>query len=263
MDKSIMSLADEILGGALSNPTKTNSTMVNPYNEADLPELSDAQRASMLDESLDSAQRDPETIRKKKEWEEKNREKRKLQAKARSIRGSRLEPEETNRQDTHKASRGQKKGSPGFKDTRASGSASPGSSEYNRKELSRWKAPSARAAIKGRHKDAINKSRKERGATELAHLTSDQKLILQQAREIIREMTSVGAIGVGPQMTASRAFSTHGANMGKDTVPVKPVDKSMRKVEKSKASKKKAKKVKKESFELFLDRILNEHLGDK
>lgn len=263
MEKSIMSLADDILGGALTNPAKAKSAISNPYNEPELPELTNEQRDFMMNEFTEPAQRDPETIRKKKEWEEKNREKRKQQARARAVRGSRLEPGETRRQDVHKSSRGQKKGSPGFRDTRASGSASPANSAYLRKELPKWKTASARRSIKARHKAQINKSRTERGATELAHLTSDQKLILQQARDIIREMTSVGAIGTGPQVTGPRGYSTHGANMGKDTVPVKPVDKSMRKVEKGKATKKKAKKVKKESFELFLDRILNEHLGDK
>ena len=85
--------------------------------------------------------------------------------------------------------------------------------------------------------------------------------ILLQARDILREATTVGAIGTGPQMTASRAFSNHGADMGKDTVKVEPVDKSLRKVEKK--GKKKGKKVKKESFDLFLDRIINETRGSK
>ena len=51
MDKSIMAMADDILGGALSNPAKAQSQLSNPYNEPELPELSDAQRESMMNES--------------------------------------------------------------------------------------------------------------------------------------------------------------------------------------------------------------------
>ena len=40
MDKSIMAMADDILGGALSNPSKAQSQLSNPYNEPELPELS-------------------------------------------------------------------------------------------------------------------------------------------------------------------------------------------------------------------------------
>ena len=83
--------------------------------------------------------------------------------------------------------------------------------------------------------------------------TKENLEILLKARDILREMTSVGSIGVGPQITGSRAHSTHGADMGKDTVPVQAPDKAMPK------EKKKKKSVKKESFERFLDRVINEH----
>ena len=52
MDKSIMAMADDILGGALSNPSKAQSQLSNPYNEPELPELTDQQRESMMNESV-------------------------------------------------------------------------------------------------------------------------------------------------------------------------------------------------------------------
>ena len=52
MDKSIMAMADDILGGALSDTTKAQSQLSNPYNEPELPEVSDAQRDSMIMESV-------------------------------------------------------------------------------------------------------------------------------------------------------------------------------------------------------------------
>lgn len=52
MEKSIMSMADEILGGALSNPSKVSPDVLNQHEEAELPELSDAQRDSMISESV-------------------------------------------------------------------------------------------------------------------------------------------------------------------------------------------------------------------
>ena len=62
--------------------------------------------------------------------------------------------------------------------------------------------------------------------------------------------------------SANKAYGTDAKAIGKDNVPVEPVDKSLRKVMK-KATKKKAKKkedkMKKESFENFLDAILTEN----
>ena len=214
MDKSIMAMADDILGGALSNPAKAQSQLSNPYNEPELPELSDALRESMMNEStnhlneMDSPQSDAERARKKKEWEEKNRAK--PQAGRRTLgRSTRVRPR-----------------------------TGPLPSELARRARE-----------------------KRLGATSSGpKLESAQIDILLKARDILREVTSVGAIGVGPQVTGSRAYSTHGANMGKDTVKVQPVDKALRKTEKGKSKKK---KVKKESFELFLDRIINENQETK
>jgi len=265
MDKSIMAMADDILGGALSNPAKAQSQLSNPYNEPELPELSDAQRESMMNEStnhLEEEQSPQEIARKKKEWELKNRAKRQAANKARMVRGDRLEPDETRRKQAHASGRGQKKGSPQFRDTRTTsmGHTQDTAARW-RKEVTRAKKGTSRLVTHNRggverakdaHKHNINKMRAKRGATQLE---SAQIQILLKARDILREVTSVGAIGVGPQVTGSRGYSTHGANMGKDTVKVQPVDKALRKTEKGKPKKK---KVKKESFDLFLDRIINE-----
>lgn len=174
MDKSIMAMADDILGGALSNPSKAQSQLSNPYNEPELPELSDLQRKSMMNEST----------------------------------------KHINEEQSY-----------------------------------------GEAAPKKKMKAVAKKTAKKKSCGS-SRLGEAQVQILLQARDILREVTGVGGIGVGPQVTANRAFSTHGADMGKDTVKIEPVDKALRKVEKGKAKKKK--KVKKESFELFIDAILNE-----
>ena len=282
MQKSIMSMADDILGGALSDASKVNESTVQTENQIvkesrELPEIEDSERNALIAdsvmymESMAPAQRDPEQQKKKAEWEEKNREKRKSQRMARTVRGARLEPGEEQRQKMHKAGRGQKKGQAGHVDTRSKTSGSIGNAPHWRKEAEDTKKgkshnlmnnPAGTKFAKSAHKSAINKSRKARGATELAHLTSDQKLILKQAREIMQEMTSVGAIGMNMAGSANKAYGTDAKAMGKDNVPVEPVDKSLRKVMK-KATKKKAKKkedkMKKESFENFLDAILTEN----
>lgn len=266
MDKSIMAMADDILGGALSNPSKAQSQLSNPYNEPELPELSDQLRESMMNQStkhLEEEQTPEEVARKKKEWEEKNRERRKARRMARSVRGDRLERGEVARQKAHTQGRGQGKGSPQFRDTRqTTPSGDQATAKHwrtqaglakKRKATDVMNTPAGAKFAKRAHRSAINRMRQRRGAEPLA---KEQVQILLQARDILREVTGVGGIGVGPQMTASRAYSTHGADMGKDTVKIEPVDKALRKTEKGKAKKKK--KVKKESFELFLDAILNE-----
>lgn len=314
MDKSIMAMADDILGGALSNPAKAQSQLSNPYNEPELPELSDTLRENMMNKSInylnemDSLQSDAERARKKKEWEEKNRAKRQAARKARAVRGDKLEPGEASRQAAHRQGRGQRKSSPNFRDTRGTSMGHTQDTAATwRKEVTKAKQGTSRRVTNNRggaefaksaHKSNINKMRRQRGASELPEkpasqapvrrrrralkpsemaararakrlgtTSSEPKLesaqidILLKARDILREVTSVGAIGVGPQMTASRAYSTHGANMGKDTVKIQPVDKALRKTEKGKSKKKE--KVKKESFELFLDRIINENRETK
>ena len=175
MDKSIMAMAYDILGGALSSPSKAQSQLSNPYNEPELPELSDQLRESMMNGST---------------------------------------------------------------------------KHLNEEQPYDEGAPKKKMKAVGKKKPAKKK------ACGSSRLGEAQVQILLQARDILREVTGVGGIGVGPQMTASRAFSTHGADMGKDTVKIEPVDKALRKTEKGNAKKKK--KVKKESFELFIDAILNE-----
>ena len=282
MQKSIMSMADDILGGALSDASKVNESTVQSESQIvkesrELPEIEDSAREALIADSvmymetMAPAQRDPEQQKKKAEWEEKNREKRKAQRMARTVRGARNEPGEEQRQQRHMTGRGKKKGQPGHVDTRSKTSGSIGNAPHWRGEVEKTKkgtstdfmsTPAGTKLAKKFHKDTINKSRKQRGATELAHLTSDQKLILKQAREIMQEMTSVGAINMNMAGSANKAYGTDAKAMGKDNVPVEPVDKSLRKVMK-KATKKKAKKkedkMKKESFENFLDAILTEN----
>ena len=86
-------------------------------------------------------------------------------------------------------------------------------------------------AMLKKKREAAEKERRSKGIKKREMENSNLQILLQ-ARDILREMTSVGGIGVGPQMTASRGYSTHGAVMGKDTVKVAPVDKALSKVEK-------------------------------
>ena len=86
---------------------------------------------------------------------------------------------------------------------------------------------------------------------------------LIKARDILREMTSVGGIGVGQMAgSANKAYDVDARPMGKDVPPIKGVDKSMRKISKSTAKKKLAKKskkkaVKQEAFQRMLDSVLS------
>jgi hypothetical protein len=93
-------------------------------------------------------------------------------------------------------------------------------------------------------------------------LSTEQLNILQQARDIMREVTAVGGIGVGKMDgSANKAYDTNAKPMGKDMVAVAPVDKSLSKTSKKltpKAKKKAKKKVKTESLDLFLGRIITE-----
>ena len=361
MAKSIAMMADEILNGALTNPSK--EAVFESQGEDKLPELTDDQRNVLLGESLEvideldvsqPAERDPEQMRKKAEWEKKNREKRKAQRMARTVRGARNEPGEEQRQQRHRAGRGQKKGQAGHVDTRSKTSGSIGNAPHWRGEVEKTKkgtstdlmsTPAGTKLAKKFHKDTINKSRKARGATELAGVqymktgktmtlidgkdkdwiqdaeadikrrgtegkctpitkpgctgkakalaktfkkmakkrddsieSKEEKAaknesmwqnmkpedieILNKAKEIIDEMTSVGSIGVNMQGSANKAYDNNAKPMGQDNVKVAPVGKEMRSVKrevpKPVAKKKKKGKLAKESFENFLDSVISE-----
>jgi len=279
MEKSIMSLADDILGGALTSPAKAKSAVSNPYNEPELPEVLDEQRESIIMESINE-KLGPELKKFAKKTSrdhypgdkgvetriDPSARKASLSAKAKS-KLSRHDVRKTSRDDeatSWAVDRRTDRQKANWQATRDSQKAHRQARGVQTRGAKPTPTGVDKEALLKKKREAEEKRRRSQGIQARKPGMENSNLqILLQARDILREMTSVGAIGTGPQMTASRAYSTHGANMGKDTVPVKPVDKSMRKVEKGKASKKKAKKVKKESFELFLDRILNEHLGDK
>ena len=196
-------MADDILGGALSDASKaTAPSAAKPaYEESELPEISDAQRNTLLGESLEAmgetmapAERDPEQMRKKAEWEKKNREKRKAQRMARTVRGARNEPGEEQRQQRHRAGRGKRKGQAGHVDTRSKTSGSIGNAPHWRGEVEKTKkgtstdlmsTPAGTKLAKKFHKDTINKSRKERGATELAgvqYMKTDKTMSLVEKK---------------------------------------------------------------------------------
>jgi len=97
---------------------------------------------------------------------------------------------------------------------------------------------------------------------ENSNLSQEQRLILTQARDIMREVSAVGGIGVGKMDGSSnKAYDANAKPMGKDMVPIASVDKSLSKTSKKltpKAKKKAKKKVKTESLDLFLHRIISE-----
>lgn len=277
MDKSIMAMADDILGGALSNPSKAQSQLSNPYNEPELPELSDLQRESMMNESVNE-KLGPELKKFAKQEPrnnypgdrgvqtgvsrdaEKSNLSPKAQAKLKSHRSRKYSRDDkgtsgfVDRPQAHQKARWQAQG-----DREKAHAARRGVKTRGTTPTPTTPSPANRMAMLKKKREAEEKRRRSKGIQKRKQLTfkgMESLEILLQARDILREMTSVGGIGVGPQMTASRAYSTHGADMGKDTVKIEPVDKALRKTEKGKAKKKK--KVKKESFELFLDAILNE-----
>tara|TARA_R110000824_G_scaffold40466_1_gene121291 strand:+ start:3736 stop:5109 length:1374 start_codon:yes stop_codon:yes gene_type:complete len=122
------------------------------------------------------------------------------------------------------------------------------------------------------HRKGIDATRAKKKAKKKAKaaskLTKEQREIIQKARAILDEMTSVGGIGAGKMSGSSnKAYDTDGKAMGKDDVKIEPVDKSLSKLDKSKspkkgkkkvAKKKKELKVTKESFENFLSLIVTE-----
>ena len=290
MDKSIMAMADDILGGALSNPAKAPSQLSNPYNEPELPEVSDAQRESMIMESVneklgrelkphaqtrDSSYapgRTEKATRVSRDVDtSKLSPKAKAKLKSHRERSADRDDEKTSwavdrtqqhQRDQWAATRARRKAHTDARGVKTRGAKpdapkSPGQPNQNRMDRKRALKPASQdrlAMLKKKREDA-EKERRAQGIKKREMQNSNLQILLQ-ARDILREMTAVGSIGVGPQMTASRAYSTHGANMGTDNVKVEPVDKSHSKTEKK--GKKKGKKVKKESFDLFLDAILNE-----
>ena len=104
-------------------------------------------------------------------------------------------------------------------------------------------------------KDRSVKSKKEKAA-ENASLTRKQLAILLEARDILREVSTVGMVGV----TGSRAYDNDGPEYdGGDKPKIQPVDKSLRKTSKTTKAKKAKKKtkVRKETFDLFLSRVID------
>lgn len=292
MDKSIMAMADDILGGALSNPSKAQSQLSNPYNEPELPEVSDAQRESMIMESVnEKLGSELKKFAKKTSRDnypgDKGVETRvdpaaskanlspKAKAKLSSHRARKASRDDkatswaVDRTQQHQKDRWAREGERQKRHDAARGvktrgaqtdSASKSPEQQRMGKMRRKDALSSssqdRMALLKKKREAEEKRRRSQGVQARKPAMENSNLqILLQARDILREMTGVGAIGVGPQVTGSRGYSTHGADMGKDTVKVEPVDKALRKTEKGKAKKK---KVKKESFDLFLDRIINE-----
>lgn len=199
MEKSIMAMADDILGGTLSSPAKVVSKPV--VQEHELPEMNDSFRESLIEGSVMNEVNVP------------------------------LTPSQRialNRRGEGRRAPSSSKGPGAYK---------PGGPVFRR--------------VGGK---VINVAAS--GTTSTTKPTTKENIeILLKARDILREMTTVGSNGVGAaRVTGSRAHSTHGADMGKDTVPVQAPDKAMPKEKKSKK-----KKVKKESFDRFLDRVINEH----
>ena len=231
MSKSIAMMADEILGGALTNqatnPSKVLSETQNSMaGEGELPEISDQARSQLLSESLEyieeldlskPADRSPEGVRKKAEYDAKRRQSRKTSSMARSVRGSRLEPGETNRQARHKAGRGQSKGQAGHVSDRPQGNASPSNSAHWRKEVGQTKSgtstnlmntPGGTKFAKSAHKAAINRSRKERGATELAgvgYMKTNKTMTLVDASSHRERIANKKMMNMTPMSDAEKA----------------------------------------------------------
>jgi len=74
----------------------------------------------------------------------------------------------------------------------------------------------------------------------------------------MREMTSVGSIGVNMGGSANKAYDKDAKPMGHDTPPIAPVDSTLKKVNGKNGKKGKKAKAKKESFEYLLGSVLND-----
>lgn len=282
MDKSIMALADDILGGALSNPTKAPSALSNPHQEPELPELSDEMRDGMIQESVvdeklgrelskhaqtRSTETAPGIKKKQTDVRVSQSDSEKLSAKAKSKlqrhtnrKSARTDSDtswaverpqdhqrnswkaQRDREAKHRASRGVKK-TPG---------ANPAPSTPDREMLLKKK------------REAEERRRRSQGVKR-RETTAENVQLLLRARDIMKEMTSVGAVGVGP--ANGRFFRNQAAPMGKDNVPIGKSKESPKtnapkmKPVKKKDDKKKKKKLKKESYEYFLDAVVNEAKG--
>ena len=342
--KSIMSMADDILGGMLTNPDTTASEVqaATPGFKEDnhLPDLSDADRNRMMNEAVFGEKLGRELKKHAKHGEtsyspggsEKHtsvdissddaeklspRGKAKLKS-HRQRSGSKHDQrtswavdrqqahqkakwsQESDRQRKHSGSRGKPtKGSstePASTKDAWSGRKSPNSSvdtiqtrtrklspagrekmaqkapAHQKRRADAYRAQRAEAdqAQRDKWKKSAEEARRKQGIKKRdmqnSNLSREQMLILTQARDIMREVTSVGGIGTkqGTQVPGTRATFTqdnNGKPMGKDMVPVAPVDKSLKKTGKTLTpTKKKAKKKgkKNESLDLFLNRIISE-----
>ena len=296
MDKSIMAMADDILGGALSDATKASSAPTH-NDQPVLPDLTDEQRESMIMESVnEKLGRELKPHAQTSDTSYSPGSKSKVTRVSRDVDTSKLSPKAKAKLKSHRersdarndektswavdrtqqhqrdrwaATRARRKAHTDARGVKTRGAKpdapkSPGQPNQNRMARKANLKPASQdrmAMLKKKREDEEKRRRSQGIQARKPGMENSNLQILLQARDILREATTVGAIGTGPQMTASRAFSNHGADMGKDTVKVEPVDKSLRKVEKK--GKKKGKKVKKESFDLFLDRIINETRGSK
>jgi hypothetical protein len=260
MDKSIMAMADDILGGALSEPAK----QVSSFTENSLPEISDEQRQNMINESLD------EKLGKELEKYAKTKPQSRFMGKTTSVevpKGTNLSARAKVKLSSHRSRLAQRRNlaTSGMADRPQSHEREEWQSTQdrlakhkNRRGVKTRGAPDPKPTPKFIQRSS-KRARKDRLGMENSNLQ-----ILLQARDILRELkeTTVGMIGTNAAVQAGRAYSTHGANMGTDNVSVAPVDKALRNVEQAKKPKtakkpKKGKKLKKESFEMFLDRILD------
>jgi len=110
---------------------------------------------------------------------------------------------------------------------------------------------------------AENASLYPRTKLQSANLSRKQHAVLREALEILQEATSSGGVGTSMAGSANKCYDADAKPMGKDNVPIADADKSLKKVkkgDKKKAKKKAAKKeeAKMESFDTFLDKVLND-----
>ena len=323
MTRSIMEMTDEILNGALS---ETGSSVQK--DEPELPELSDDQRASMLNESLSEGviPFDPDarkqhtaqgmsknTLGRKKPKKtmgtppgfEKTPEEK--EAAAKKPENASLYPritikaesrERTRRGNEIRAAADRRRRRDGTGSTEAS--RAQGAADFAKRDAARKAERSASIAAANqatRDADAKRKAgqtldprtgkpRTDGGPTaQNSSITRKQHAVLKEALSILKEVTSVGGIGMGG--SANKCYDADAKPMGKDNVPIKGVDASLKKMVKKgsknkkmvkkgsknkkmvkkgsekvgkKTSKKDEKEMENSSFSRFLDGIVNETL---